>query len=202
MTDEPVSKSETPVAVGDKSPKQLADQMLADLRRGKSLHDMFAEAVSNRIKLGDKTMNEWLKHFRIAIPETPDTSQCKEIDMKLMELHQEASFMKAMAEASHTLGQKSKSTQYREKFTSLVSQYSAGGKKLPAKDTLETLAMSELDDIDSGLSFSEMAIKFWKDIIEDLNFKRKIIETATIANASEVKLLMYGRNDPSKDRDA
>ncbi len=180
-----------------KNPKQTADAMIEGLRKGKSIHDMFSEAVESRILIGNKTMKQWVEYFKVKIPENPDTAQCKQVDMRLMELHQEASFMKALAEAAHTLGKKSMDSKYREKFISLVNEYKGTDKKLPAKETLETLAMANLDDIDSGLSYAEMIVKFWKDIIDDLNFKRKIIETATINNSVEMKA--FGLKD-SLDR--
>ncbi len=179
------------------NPKQIADGMLGELRKGKAIHDVFADAVATRILIGNKSMTQWVEHFKVKIPENPDTAMCKQLDMKLMELHQEASFMKAMAEAAHTLGRKSKDSKYREKFIALVNEYKTTEKKLPAKETLETIAMAELDDIDSGLSYAEMIVKFWKDMIEDLNFKRKIIETATINNSVEMKA--FGLRD-SLDR--
>lgn len=171
-----------------KSAKDVADKMIERLRTGKNIHDLFAEQVKTRILIQGKTMEQWKKHFTVKIPETPDINECRNLDMKIMALHEEAAFLKAMAEASHTLGKRSHDSAYREKFTSLVSEYKAENKKLPAKDTLETLAKAELDDIESGLSYSELSIKFWKEILEDLNFKRRVIENATINNSVEAKL--------------
>jgi hypothetical protein len=132
-------------------------------------------------------MEQWKSHFKLDIPESPTTEDCKVIDMKLMEMHQEAAFLKAMSEASLMLGKKSYDTDYRTKFTALVSEYKSTGKKLPAKDTLETLAKHELDDIESGLTYAELGVKFWKDMLGDLDYKRKIIENATINNSEEAK---------------
>jgi hypothetical protein len=170
------------------TPKEHVDKMTATLRRGKDIHEMFANTVRTSILIQGKTMEQWKSHFSIDIPDNPEIVDCKLLDMKLMEFHQEATFLKCMAEAAHTLGRKSYETQYREKFMALVSEYKELDKKLPAKDTLETLASNDLDDIETGLSYSELAIKFWKDILEDLNFKRKAIENITINNSVQAKL--------------
>lgn len=169
------------------SPKEQVDKMIGGLRKGKDIHEMFSNTIRTSILIQGKTMEQWRDHFSIDIPEDPNVTECKRLDMNLMELHQEATFLKCMAEASFTLGKKSYDTQYREKFTALVTEYNTDKKKLPAKDTLETLASNDLDDIQAGLSFSELAMKFWKDIIEDLNFKRKAIENITINNSVEAK---------------
>lgn len=170
------------------SAKEQADAMIEGLRKGKNIHDIFAEQVRTRVLIQGKTMEQWKEHFSIKIPDNPDIQACKAIDVKLMELHEEATFLKAMADASYTLGKKSYDTQYRDKFTALVNEYKQQGKKLPAKETLEVLASQDIDDIETGLAYASMASQFWKQILEDLNFKRRIIENATINNSVEAKM--------------
>jgi hypothetical protein len=169
------------------SSKDQVDKMISGLRKGKDIHEMFANTVRTSILIQGKTMEQWREHFNINIPDSPDIVDCKSLDMKLMELHQEATFLKCMAEAALTLGRKSYDTQYRDKFTALVSEYKTDNKKLPAKDTLEILAANDLDDIEAGLSYSELGVKFWKDVLEDLNFKRRAVENITINNSVEAK---------------
>lgn len=174
--------------------KDQVDKMIASLRKGKDIHEMFANTVRTGILIQGKTMEQWRTYFTADIPDNPDIIDCKLLDINLMKLHQEATFLKCMADAASTLGKKSFDTQYREKFTALVSEYRAEGKKLPAKETLEILASNDLDDIETSLSYSELAVKFWKDVIEDLNFKRKAIENITINNSVEAKANLASSN--------
>lgn len=167
--------------------KDKVDKMIGNLRSGKDIHEMFTNTVRTQILIQGKTMEQWRNYFNIKIPENPDVGDCKTVDKKLMELHEEATFLKCMAEASHTLGRKSFDTQYRDKFTTLVAEYKSADKKLPAKETLEILASHDLDDVETSLSYSEVAVKFWKDVLDDLNFKRRAIENITINNATEAK---------------
>jgi len=169
--------------------KQTVDTMISGLRKGKDIHEQFAKAVQERMMIQGKTMPQWRKHFSVKIPDNPDITACKETSMRLMELFQEASFLKAMADAAHSLQKKGYDTQYREKFEAAVSEYKTEGKKLPAKDTLETLAKLEVDDIESGLAYSDLSVRFWKEILENLNYLRKIVETSTINNSVEAKML-------------
>jgi hypothetical protein len=177
----------------DSTPKDQADQMINNLRRGKSIYDIFADQVKTRIVIQGKTMEQWKEYFNMDIPESPSTEDCKVMDMQLMHMHQEAAFLKTMSEASLMLGKKSYDTDYRKKFTSLVQEYKADKKKLPAKDTLETLAKAELDDIESGLAYAELGVRLWKDMLSDLDYKRKIIENATINNSVEAKFISAQR---------
>lgn len=172
------------------SAKDQVDLMVTNLRKGKDIHELFANTVRTGIQIQGRTMEQWREYFTIKIPDNPDVVDCKHIDMRLMQLHQEATFLKCMSEAALTLGKKSYDTQYRDKFTALVSEYKSTEKKLPAKETLEILAAHTLDDIESGLSYAELAVKFWKDVLEDLNFKRKAIENVTINNSVEAKANM------------
>lgn len=172
--------------------KERADDMIDSLRKGKNIHDIFAEQVRTRILIQGKTMEQWREHFKVKVPDNPDIQACKEINVRLIGLHEEASFLKAMSDASYTLSKKSYDTKYRDKFASLVAEYKEGGKKLPAKDTLEVLASHDIDDIDGSLSYASMASSFWKQILEDLNYKRRVIENATINNSVEAKLSMGG----------
>lgn len=180
--------------------KDQVDKMIAGLRRGKDIHEMFAETVRTGILIQGRTMEQWREYFTVDLADNPNTLDCKLLDIHLMSLHQEATFLKCMAEAALTLGKKSYDTQYRDKFTALVSEYKSLDKKLPAKDTLEILASNDLDDIETGLSYSELGVKFWKDILEDLNYKRRAVENITINNSVEAKAnsasyLLQGRKD-------
>jgi hypothetical protein len=167
--------------------KELTDKMINGLRKGKDIHEMFAARVRTDILIQGKTMEGWKQHFMLSIPSNADVIECKQLDTRLMELHQEATFLKCVAEASLTLSRKGYDSQYRDKFAALVSEYKTTDKKLPAKETLENLAKNDLDDIETSTSYSELAVKFWKDIIEDLNFKRRAIENITINNSVEAK---------------
>lgn len=168
--------------------KQTVDEMITNLRKGKDIYEQFIQAVNDRMTIQGKTMPQWKEHFRVDIPDNPDINACKEIDMKLLELYQEASFLKAMAEAAATLQRKGYDTEYRNKFERLVAQYEGEKKKLPAKDTLENLAKKEVDSIESGLAYSDLAVRFWKEILENLNYIRKLVENATINNSVEAKI--------------
>jgi len=172
--------------------KEKVDTMIKDLRHGKAIYEQFAQATQDRMQISGKTMNDWRTYFHVKIPENPDITACKNIDMKLMELYQEASFLKAMAEAALILNKKGYESQYRTKFEALVAEYQKKGLKIPAKETLENLAKCSVDDVETGLSYSELAVRFWKEILDNLNFMRKIIENATINNSVEAKMTEKG----------
>jgi hypothetical protein len=169
--------------------KIKVDKMITDLRKGKDIHEQFAQAIQDRMTIQGKTIEQWRNHFKIKIPDNPDIVACKAVDMQLMGLYQEASFLKAMAEAAALLQKKGYDTQYRERFEALVSQYRTEDKKLPAKETLEALARNNVDEVETGLAYAELAVRFWKEIVENLNYLRKIIENVTINNSVESRVL-------------
>ena len=168
------------------------DRMLMSMRPGKDIYQDFSERAEEVINIQGKSLQEWRKVFHIKIPENPDIYECKQIGRQLMELYQEAAFLKAMAEAANILLRRGYESEYHKKFESLVAQYRAEDKKLPASATLETLAKQSIDDVESALAHSDLAVRFWKEILEQLNYNRKVTETITINNSVEAKIGMPG----------
>lgn len=162
--------------------------MIKSIREGKELHEEFAKKLEEKMLIQGKTMETWKKHFQIKVPQMIDLTNSKELATQILELYQEAAFLKAMAEASSSLHRKGYETQYRQKFDALVETYKASGQKLPASNTLEILAKNDIDDVETGLVYSEVTVKFWKEILDYLNFIRKVLETATITNSVEARI--------------
>lgn len=167
--------------------RQQVDNLVSHLRTAKSIHEEFLDTVRSSILLQGRTLEDWQRYFSLEFPQNPDINHCKQLDIKLMELHQEASFLKVISEAAFTLGKRGFDAQYRNRFTALVSEFKLQDKKLPAKETLEILAAQEFSDVETSLSYSEVAVKFWKDILEDLNFKRRTLESIVMAEGITVK---------------
>ena len=167
-----------------------AADLLAQLKKGKKLHDEFSVEFNEHYQISGKTILEWRDHFRLQIPPDLTTRTCQDFDVKLLELHQEASFLKAACECRLAAYRETTNKQFRTAYASLVAQYTAKGGKLPAKDTLTVLAKDQIGDIEEGIVHAEIELSFWKDIIADLYNSRKIIENATLNLGIESKALL------------
>ena len=172
----------------DKTPKEKADELLNTLRKGKSVYDIFSENFRKQYLIAGRTIELWEKDFKISVPNDLDPSTCKELDIKLMELHQEAAFHKASATAVVQALKKGSETEFRNRFTALVTEYKVKNLKLPAAATLESLAKTEIDDVEAALMSAEVAADFWQSIMEHLSFCRKILEQGTINSGIQVKM--------------
>lgn len=171
--------------------KLEAADLISQLRKSKKLHDQFAQQFKTQYRIGGKLTSEWKQHFRVKLPPDMNTQTCQTADARLVELHQEASFLKAEAEARLSAYQSANDEKYRAKYAGLVAEYKEKGQKLPAKDTLAALAEHSMNDIKNALVHAEIELAFWKEILNDLGNCRKIIENVTINLSVEAKALQH-----------
>jgi len=169
--------------------KKVASKLINQLRDGKELHDEFAKEFKSRYQIAGKLIDDWKKHFQIKIPPDFTPQVCLIVGSKLMELHQEASFLKAEVEARLAACKSTNNDMYRTKYASLVLEYKEKGGKLPAKDTLAALAEDHIGDTKNAQTHAEIELAFWKEILSDLNNSRKSIKDATINLSIEAKVL-------------
>ena len=157
------------------------------LKKGKEVHDEFADEFRRTYLIGGKLLDEWREHFTFTIPVDPNPATIQELDIKLVELHQEASFLKAVADCKLRAYNSVTSRAYNAEYTRLVAWYRDAGQKLPAKDTLQALAEEKLAYDKSGLVHGEIELSFWKDVLADLANSRKVIENITLNISVELK---------------
>jgi hypothetical protein len=138
-------------------------------------------------------MSDWKAHFKVKIPIDLSPQTCIEIDKTLIELYEEASFLKAEVEARLAACKGTGDDQYRARYTELVASYEAKGQKLPAKDTLIALAENSLGDVKNATTHAEIELDFFKEILSNLSNTRKLIENITLQLATEAKALQNGR---------
>ena len=178
-----------PVLVEDAEEAVAAADIIQQLRKGKKVHDQFAKQFRSQYLIAGKVISDWQEHFKIELPPDLNPQLAQSVDARLMELHQEATFLRAEAEARFTAYKSAKDGKYREKYAALVAEYKESGQKLPAKDTLEALETDSISSMTSGLTHAEMEMNFWKNILDDLRNSRRLLESATITMATEAKAL-------------
>jgi hypothetical protein len=167
--------------------------MLSSLRKGKNLHDGFAKKFRENYLIAGKQMKLWKDYFKVELPPDLNPALIQEIGSKLMGLHQEASFLKAEAEARLSACQSTSDDRYREKYAALVAEYKSEDKKLPAKDTLIALTEHSISDIKNAITHAEIELAFWKEVLADISNSRKTVELATICMSVEAKAVQHER---------
>lgn len=177
---------------------ETAELLIAHLKKGKEVHDIFAQQFRSRYSIAGQSIEAWEDHFKISVPENPDPQVCKSMDMQIMALHQEAAFFFAEAAARSQALKKGSDTEYRTRYTALVAEYKHEGKKMPAHKSMEDLTRAETDNIESAVVNAEIQKDYWKSIMEHLNMCRRLLENATINSGIEAKMAMNhfgGSND-------
>ncbi len=165
-----------------------SDSLLESLRSGKKVYEEFFKVFKEKYLINGLSFQELEKKFRLSIPENLSLQECRGLESRLLDLHQEASFYKASSRATTQALKKGSDTEYRIKYSSLVASYEAPGSKLPAAKTLEALAKNHTDDVDSAIMAASIALDFWEDILSHLAFCRKILENIIIGYSIEAKL--------------
>lgn len=176
-----------------KKDEELAASILGQLKKSKKLHDQFAEQFRKKYMVAGKIIAEWRQHFHISLPPDLNSQTAMGMEAKLNELHQEASFFKAEADARCKAYENANTQRYRDKFAALVAEYKQTGQKLPAKDTLASLAEFAISDTKDGQVHAEIELNFWKDILADLANSRKQLETVVILLSVEAKSMNQGK---------
>ena len=163
--------------------------MIDKLKVSKEVYRSYTEQFGARYYMNGKELTEWQKHFRIQIPPDLNPQTAKELDMRLIELYQEASDYKTEAETQHLSAQGAVKTAYREEFQGLVNEYKSRKEKLPAQATLATMAEEKISVHKDSLVHHEISLAFWKGIVNNLTECRKLIENATWNLSIEYKAL-------------
>jgi hypothetical protein len=174
------------------TPKAQAEQLLENLLKGREVHEMFSERMRKRLPISGKNIDYWEEKFRMAIPtDNMNPTICKELSMKLLVLHQEATFYHAVASAKAQVIKKSGQTAYLSNFAAIVEEYKLEhpGQKLPGQETLKSLASIDNDTVEAAVSIAEVETKYWKEILDHLHECRKLIENASMNIAVELKAM-------------
>ena len=174
--------------------------ILNRLRAPKALCDELSKQLLGLYLINGKSMSEWKNHFYVKIPPDLNPVTVREVDMKLMELYQEASFLKIAAHIRLTSMNGSTHTAFREQFNKIVSEYKDKGNRIPSKETITTLAEESISNEKDAIVHAEIELNFWKEILNHLQECRKLIENATINLASEAKALYNERYFDSLDK--
>lgn len=170
------------------TPRQQADQLLSRLLKGKEVYELFSNSLRNQLQISGHTMKYWEEKFKIKIQtDNLNPATCIQLDIKLMELSQEASFFLAAAQAKAQMLKRGQEASYNDKFHAILQEYKNKGGKVPAAATLETLAKIDNEDINSAEAIAQVELKFWKEVLDHLNTCRKLLENATLNISVEMK---------------
>lgn len=169
---------------------QTTTNLINELKKGKKSYDEFGHVISKLYQVAGKTMGEWQEYFKIALPPDPNPSILQDLDSHIMALHHEASFHKAKCNLKLQTAKDRYSSKYRKEYTKLVMTYQNQNAKLPARDTLNTLVEEEISEIKDMITHAEIELDFWKEVLNDLNTSRRLIENVTLNISVETKALM------------
>jgi hypothetical protein len=171
-----------------------AEELVKSFLKGKEVHDIFAAQMNEKLIINGQKLEFWREHFKIEIPyDNLNPAICRDLDLRLLKLNQEAALYFAIANARVQCMERGNTSLYRQRFNAIVQEYKSRNEKLPANATLELMAKSENDEVDSANSLFEVEKMFWRDILDHLASIRKILENVTWNNKADVEI-KYAKN--------
>ncbi len=181
--------------------KAQAEILIREMLRGKDVHKIFTERMKNTLSISGRSIDEWEKDFKIRIKtEDLNPQTCREVDLQILRLNQEATFLYNTAMARSQMIKHGNGAVFMGKFQALVQEYKETGKRLPAKDTLENLAKADQLDIDSAQTIADIEVKFWKNILDHLGRCQSILKNASMMISTELKYLDIQKHLDSNER--
>ena len=181
--------------------KGKAERLIDETLKGKKVHEIFTQHMIEQLQISGHPIPHWERIFRISIQTDNLTPAIvRQIDMKIMDLSQEATFLWNTAMARAQMIKHGNENVFVGKFTALVQEYKETGKRLPAQGTLENLARSENLDVESARAIADIEVKYWKSILDHLNRCQSIVKNASLMLASEMKYTETERLLDSNER--
>lgn len=172
----------------EQTPKAQAEKLIKEMLRGKDVHRYFTDSMRNNVLISGQPIDHWEREFRISIKTSDlDPQTCREMDLRVMHLNQEATFYYNVAMARSQLIKHGNDSVFMGKFQSLVEEYKDSNKRLPAVGTLENLARANQLDVESAQTIADIEVKFWKNILDHLGRCQSILKNASMLISTEMK---------------
>lgn len=172
----------------EKPASQQAVELIQRYAKGKEVYKILTDDL--QIFISGQPIDYWLAKFRLTVPTDNLTpSLMKELDMKILDLHQEATFYLAVTTARSQMISKGSNSSYYGKYIEILNNYRNNGKRAPSADTLESLARIDNEDIETAAAIVDVETKFWKYILDHLAMARRLIENASLNISVELKAL-------------
>lgn len=189
---------EVETTLPDPTPEEITEIKAEDLaqriKAGKAIYQLLSAKLDSDMVFAGKTAGEWKEELRLNIPNGDlNPAILKELDVELMNKYHEASFYHAVAQAKASMIQQGAKNSFETTYLGVVEEYKKGGKRLPAASTLENLARIQNSEQDASYRYADIEVRFWKDVLDNLTHKRRLIENASLNISVELKAEQNGK---------
>ena len=176
------------MSIAELTSKAKADLIMAKVLRGKDVAEALNKAFEQQDMIAGHSAEYWREHFKINIPTDNMTPQLAvEVNLKLLQLYQEASFYYAWAQKKKEHMRCGVETAKAQTINGLVEEFKIKNKKVPAATILEALAKSDAEDLDQASEIYKTEYNFWKQMLDQLTTVFKMVQNASTAIAVEAK---------------
>ena len=174
-------------------------QIISNLRKNKQLEQEFHDKILSSYGINGKSMSSWQDYVKVKLPPDANPSQCREALIDVIALTDEISRYLRDARVVEAMAKTTYEREFDDAFAAcyeeaVKTQQQEGGKRLPAKDTLERLADAQAKELKYGLHHAQVATMYFREILNKLNAQREDIKSILIALGIEQKAVSSGTN--------
>lgn len=183
------------------TPKGQAERLMGEVLKGTKVHELFTESMRDNLLVSGHPIPYWEDKFKIRL-DLSDLSPAlaRKLDMQIMDLNQEATFLWNTAMARAQLIKHGNENVFMGKFNALVQEYKSSGKRLPAQGTLTNLARHDNLDVESAQAIADIEVRFWKSILDHLGRCQSMLKNASLMIATELKAVSTERMLDANER--
>jgi len=152
----------------------------------------FCSAVENHLKdnflIEGKTMAEWKKYFKIAIPNDISFSTVVDLSQEIWMKYQRSAFFRDSQQVQLAIMEQSKSDKYNTTYNDIRADTQRKTGKPLAAESCKIAATLEVKDLDSAISNQKVIHTFWVKTCDTLTELRKLLELMGYALSGDARI--------------
>lgn len=164
-----------------------AAKQLVNLYDGRELFRAVAVELRSKFLLGDKTMAQWRREFRITLSDDPTLDEIRQKLSTAWNLYQTAADYLRTSKAALKTAELEYEAAVQAEVRRLVGLYQQHDKR-PAREIIKELAESNCLELASFLTNAQIYVDFWSDIVWELRTFIDVLDVAQRTYFSSAKL--------------
>jgi hypothetical protein len=182
--------------------EQLTDQQIQEMaQKLRDEHVKVQQAyleqrkyLDDDMQVSGKTVKEWREELWVIVPiDALNPQLCMEYNLAVLRAEAIAAYEYAKSVMRAQILDKQASSAYYGAISNIVDDFKLSEKRIPGAATLETMAEVASEIYKKVAIEGDNELKFWKNILDHLQFCKKIMEQAGFNINSEIRSEGNGR---------
>jgi hypothetical protein len=174
--------------------QEMASKLKEEYKQVQKAYLEQRKLLDDDMVVSGKTVKQWKEELWIIVPiDALNPQLCMETNLAIMKAESIAFYEHAKAVMRAQILDKQASSAYYRAVDHIVTDFKGSDKRIPGAATLETMAEVASEVYKKVAIEGDNELKFWKNILDHLQFCKKIMEQAGFNIHSEIKSEGNGR---------